>query len=132
MWFHGNSAPVGGAKVSIRTTDNKIFWSGTTDEHGIAVAPNTDLRAERKEPKPDEDEYINEWNALSDLHFIVVAEKDGDTAYAASNWNDGLQPWEFGTSFNLVESNALLRGCIRCFRNCRSKDSRNESHSRPF
>ena len=106
------AAPVAGAKVSIRTTDNKVFWSGTTDEHGIAVAPNTDLRAERKEPKNDEDEYINEWSALSDLHFIVVAEKDGDTAYAASNWNDGLQPWEFGTSFNLAESNPLLRGKI--------------------
>ncbi len=106
------AAPVAGAKVSIRTTDNKIFWSGTTDEHGIAIAPNTDLRAERKEPKPDEDENINDWNALGDLHFIVVAEKDGDTAYASSNWNDGLQPWDFGTTFNLVESNPLLRGTI--------------------
>ncbi|PYQ52538.1 MAG: hypothetical protein DMF59_04445 [Acidobacteria bacterium] len=106
------AAPVSGVKVSIRTTDNKVFWTGTTDEHGIVVAPNTDLRAERKELKPDAEEYVNEWQALSDLHFIVVAEKDGDIAYAASNWNDGVQPWEFGTSFNLAEAVSLLRGQV--------------------
>ncbi len=106
------AAPVAGVKVSIRTTDNKVFWTGSTDEHGIVVAPNTDLRAERKEPKPDEEEYVNEWPALGDLHFIVVAEKDGDMAYAASNWNEGVQPWEFGTSFNLAEAGSLLRGQV--------------------
>src|SRR5260370_25880215 len=62
------AAPVAGAKVSIRTTDNKIFWSGTTDEHGIAGAPNTDLRAERKAPNPLEHQNPNDCTAISDTH----------------------------------------------------------------
>ncbi len=36
-----DAAAVAGAKVSIRTADNKIFWSGATDERGMAIAPNT-------------------------------------------------------------------------------------------
>ncbi|HEX9407298.1 MAG TPA: MG2 domain-containing protein, partial [Thermoanaerobaculia bacterium] len=107
--------PIAGAKVSIRTTDNKIFWSGITDDHGIALAPNTDLRIVRdkvKKPNQPEDEYENDWQALSELHFIVTAEKDSDVAYAASNWNNGIGPWDFGASFNLQEAKPILRGSI--------------------
>ena len=109
------AAPIAGANVSIRTTDNKIVWSGTTDDHGIAVAPNTDLRIDRNKPKKPnepEDEYEDDWNALNVLHFIVTAEKDGDVAYAASNWNRGVEPWEFNTNFNLQEAKPLLRGTV--------------------
>src|SRR4029077_2792726 len=106
-----NADPVAGAKVSIRAKDNTIFWSGMTDAHGIAIAPNTDLRASRVAPKEGE-EYEGEWGNLSELHFIVTAEKDGDIAYAASNWNDGIEPWSFSTTYNLMEATPLLRGTI--------------------
>ena len=33
--------------------------------------------------------------------FIVTAEKDGDVAYAGSDWNDGILPWEFGIDLDL-------------------------------
>ena len=36
--------------------------------------------------------------------FVVTAEKDGDVAYVASNWNEGITPWEFGSSFQSVGS----------------------------
>jgi hypothetical protein len=109
-----NAAPVPGAKVSIRTTDNQVFWSGMTDEHGIAVAPNTDLRTDRKRGKKpnQEEEYDNIWLRLSALHFIVTAEKDGDVAYAASNWNRGIEPWDFETPFDLDEASPTLRGTV--------------------
>ncbi|HKB78499.1 MAG TPA: MG2 domain-containing protein [Thermoanaerobaculia bacterium] len=108
-----DARPVAGAKVSIRTTDNKVFWTGTTDEHGIAVAPNTDLRVDRtKEKKPPNDEYEDDWTILNQLRFIVTAEKDGDMAYASSNWNDGIAPWDFDLGFSLREANPLLRGTI--------------------
>jgi len=111
-----DATPVAGAKVSIRMTDNRVVWSGTTDDHGIAVAPPLPLREEKREGKPsrsdDEESYYNSWSAIGKLHFIVVAEKDGDTAYVASNWNDGVQPWEFGFNFDLNEALPLLRGTI--------------------
>src|SRR5207237_10397450 len=46
-----DARPVAGAKVSIRTKDNKVVWSSTTDERGLAAAPNTDLRVDRKNAK---------------------------------------------------------------------------------
>ncbi|MEA2163781.1 MAG: alpha-2-macroglobulin [Thermoanaerobaculia bacterium] len=105
-----NAAPVAGAKVSIRTIDNKVFWTGTTDANGIAIAPNTDLRVERhKKDEKGEEVATESWEAFG-LHFVVTAEKDGDAAYAASDWNDGITPWEFGLNFDLDEANGLLRG----------------------
>jgi len=116
-----NAMPVAGAKVSIRNTANAVVWSGTTDDKGIAVAPNTaELRkpekteeaANAQKPSEEEDEAVDSWDALSKLHFIAVAEKDGDVAYTANNWHDGIEPWEFGLSFDLAEAQALLRGTI--------------------
>ena len=107
------AAPVAGAKVSIRTMDNKVFWTGTTDANGIAIAANTDLRMDRhKKNAQGEEEEENSWEALSGIHFIVTAEKDGDTAYAASDWNEGIGPWDFGSNFDLRETQPLLRGTI--------------------
>src|SRR5262249_31960365 len=106
-----DAMPVEGAKVSIRTTDNKVFWSGMTDKTGIAIAPNTDLRADRGEDKANDYEE-GSWKAISDLHFIVTAEKDGEIAYAASNWNSGIGPWDFDTEFQLGEAKPMLRGTV--------------------
>jgi alpha-2-macroglobulin len=108
-----NAAPVAGAKVSIRTVNNKVFWTGTTDASGIAVAPNTDLRVDRtKKNENGEDVEENIWEALGGVHFVVTAEKDGDTAYVASDWNQGIQPWDFELHFDLTEARPLLRGTI--------------------
>jgi uncharacterized protein YfaS (alpha-2-macroglobulin family) len=102
--------PVAAANVSIRTKDNKVFWSGTTDAQGLAIAPDTDLRFPRKETGPDEED--ESWRALGELHFIVVAEKDGDLGYVGSDWNEGITPWELETGFDINESQPLLRGTV--------------------
>lgn len=108
-----NAAPVAGAKVSIRTPDNKVFWTGTTDANGIAIAPNTDLRIDRTR-KNEKGEEVDEgsWEALSGVKFVVTAEKDGDVAYASSDWNEGVGPYDFGLNFDLKEAQPLLRGSI--------------------
>lgn len=105
-----DAKPVAGAKVSIRTTENKVVWSGTTDERGLAAAPNTDLRVDRTK----NEEYSEMWAAIGELHFIVTAEKDGDVAYVASNWNSGISPFDFDlrSGFDLTEAVPLLRGTI--------------------
>ncbi|HET8798950.1 MAG TPA: MG2 domain-containing protein, partial [Thermoanaerobaculia bacterium] len=102
-----DATPVAGANVSIRNRENNVVWSGTTDANGIAVAPNTDLRRNKTD-----NPYDDSWTAMSEFHFIVVAEKDGDAAYVGSDWNEGLSPWEFDVNFDLSESEAQLRGTI--------------------
>ena len=92
-----NAAPVAGARVAILKPDGSTLWSGTTGNDGVAMAPETRLRNPRG------------WGELA---FLVTAEKDGDIAYAASDWNEGLQSWEFGIPFSLNESEPLLRGTV--------------------
>jgi alpha-2-macroglobulin len=105
-----DARPVAGASVSIRDRSNAVVWRGTTGADGIAVAPDTDLR--RRKEKKDDDEWSGNWYALEELHFIVTAEKDGDVAYVASNWNEGLSPWELGVNFNIAEADPQFRGTI--------------------
>jgi alpha-2-macroglobulin len=89
--------PVEGATVTIRDLDNKVVWTGPTDAHGLALAPDTDLR--------DHDAW---WR----FRFVVTAEKDGDVAYVGSDWNEGIEPWSFAGSFDLDEAKPLLRGSV--------------------
>jgi alpha-2-macroglobulin len=89
--------PVADARVSIVRTDNSIFWTGQTNGAGIALAPDTRLRNPQRP-----------W----ELAFLVTAEKDGDIAYVASDWNEGLSSWEFGLRTDLDEARPLLRGSV--------------------
>ena len=41
-----------------------------------------------------------------------MAEKDDDVAYAGSDWNDGILPWEYGINLDLDEADPLLRGTV--------------------
>ena len=103
-----DAKPVAGANVSIRDKANKVFWSGVTDADGIAVAPNTDLRRNKQAA----DQWEDYWSAMNGLHFIVVAEKDGDVAYIGSDWVEGLSPWEFDIELNLAEAEPQFRGTV--------------------
>jgi uncharacterized protein YfaS (alpha-2-macroglobulin family) len=89
--------PVADARVSIIRTDNRVFWTGQTNADGLAIAPATALRDAQRP-----------WQ----LSFIVTAEKDGDLAYVASDWNEGISSWEFGINTNLFEAAPLLRGSV--------------------
>jgi uncharacterized protein YfaS (alpha-2-macroglobulin family) len=90
-------APVADARVSIVRRDNRVFWTGQTNADGIAIAPDTNLRDPQRP-----------WS----LAFIATAEKDGDVAYVASDWNEGISSWEFGINTNLLEASPLLRGTV--------------------
>ncbi len=90
-------APVPGATVSIVRLDNRVFWSGMTGADGVAMAPDTPLR------------QADDWWKFA---FVVTAAKDGDVAYVGSDWNEGVQPWDFGVPFNLNEASPLLRGSV--------------------
>lgn len=91
-------APVPGATVTIVRGNASTAWRGTTDADGVALAPDTDLRG---------DEWYDD-----QIAFIVMAEKDGDVAYSASDWHEGILPFEFDLPFNLRERVAMLRGSV--------------------
>jgi uncharacterized protein YfaS (alpha-2-macroglobulin family) len=106
-----NAAPVAGAKVSVVAKDNSIYWNGTTNADGVAMGPGIPHFGRREAQAPEhesQDEYA-EWQRPD---FIVLAEKDGDVAYVANNWNEGIEPWEFGGQFNRAESEPMLRGTV--------------------
>jgi alpha-2-macroglobulin len=92
-----SGTPVAGATVSIVNTDNTRLWRATTNADGIAMAPPLPLRA------PD-----NYW----EFRFIVTAEKDGDIAYVGSDWNEGIQSWDFDLPYNIDEAEPVLRGSV--------------------
>ena len=100
-----NAAPVGGAKVSIINRDNSIHWSGMTGADGVATGPGIPYRERRY---TGEEDYA-EWQKPD---FVVLAEKDGDIAYVGSNWNEGIEPWDFGVPFNRNEAEPMLRGTV--------------------
>ncbi len=100
-----NAAPVAGAKVSIINRDNSLHWTGTTGADGVATGPGVPYRERRYTGEHD----YEEWQKPD---FVVLAEKDGDIAYVGSNWNEGIEPWDFGTSFNRAESEPMLRGTV--------------------
>ena len=100
-----NAAPVAGAKVSIVNRDNSIHWSGTTGADGVATGPGIPYRERRY---TGEENYA-EWQKPD---FVVLAEKDGDIAYVGSNWNEGIEPWDFGVNFNRSEAEPMLRGTV--------------------
>ncbi len=100
-----SGAPVGEAEVQLLTTDNKVFWKGTTDGRGIAIAPDT-------RPANEDPTRRGAYSYFDRLRFIVTARKGDDVAYVANNWTEGIQPWEFSARFNPREADPLLRGTV--------------------
>src|SRR5262249_22537621 len=47
-----------------------------------------------------------------EFKFIVTAAKDGDVAYVGSDWQEGIEPFEFGNRVDLDEAQPLLRGTV--------------------
>jgi uncharacterized protein YfaS (alpha-2-macroglobulin family) len=92
-----DAIPVEGARVAIRDLDNKVRWTGITGPDGSVLAPALALRDPERS-----------W----EFRFLVTAEKDGDTAYVGSDWNEGIEPWSFGSHFDLGEAKPLLRGAL--------------------
>jgi uncharacterized protein YfaS (alpha-2-macroglobulin family) len=92
-----NGEPVADARVAILNVANKELWRGATGRDGVVMAPALPLR----DPE--------DWYKLT---FLVTAEKDGDLAYVSSDWNEGIEPWDFGQSYQLWEATDILRGAV--------------------
>ena len=92
-----DASPVAEARVTLWTLDGKVAARGLTDEQGIVVLPDTDVRIPHR------------WWQLA---FFVSAEKDGDTAFVGSDWTEGIEPWAFDVHRNEEEAKPVLRGTV--------------------
>lgn len=90
--------PVGGAKVTIRNSENQVFWEGLTDESGRAQSPGWfPLGMSQSQIYADPDQY-------------VIVEKDGDVAYTSNLYNRGLEPYRFGIGYGWYAEDGYYDG----------------------
>ena len=97
-------APVQDARVSVISRANKALWTGRTGRDGVALTPALAIRELPSHSQDDEESPR--------VQYVVTAEKDGDVAYAVSNWDEGIEPWSFGMNYGLWESAPVLRGSV--------------------
>lgn len=90
-----DGSPVSGATVRARDKANRILWTATSGDDGIAMAPGVDVS-----------------DGWWELRFVVTAEKDGDLAYIGNDWTEGILPWDFNLGYGYGEARPLLRGTI--------------------
>ncbi len=74
--------PVSGAVVSFHNNSGKVEVSGKTDKDGFFDTPISLKNFKNRE---------YDWQP----EFWVTAEKDGDFAFVGSDWNAGVQPYDF-------------------------------------
>ena len=80
------AAPVDGAAVEIRSRDNRVLWTGTTDAAGRAAIPGwTELLPEHDEGIPD---------------LFAIAGYEGDLAFTSSEYWGRIQAHRFGIRSN--------------------------------
>ena len=79
-----DASPVGEARVELRSDSNGVVWSGKTDARGLASGPGWGLAGLRSE---------HEWR--QPRLWVIVTSSD-DVAFSSSDWQQGIEPWEFG------------------------------------
>lgn len=99
--------PVAGAVVRIRDLKGKERFSGTTDAEGLLSAPGTAKLISLK-PSGEGDDDV--WNR--DRRVIVTAESSGDLAVLDTNWNNGIQLWNFALANDRRGGAVRVRGFL--------------------
>ncbi|HOX28186.1 MAG TPA: MG2 domain-containing protein, partial [bacterium] len=93
--------PVAGAKVSVFDHFNRRAWTGVTDGKGVARAPGTAKLFPEANYKKNHGEEI-----------YVAVEKKGDAAFLSSEWNDGIELWNFDVDPGYYEGVRTAAGYI--------------------
>ena len=82
-----NAAPVGGAAVQLRDDQNRILWTGKTDDAGLVRTPGWG----RLGLKPGQWEQPRVW---------IFAIDGDDFAFTKSEDGTGIDPWRFGVNYD--------------------------------
>ena len=107
-------APVAGAVVTIRDLKGRVRFSGTSNADGVVQAPGaaklTGKRAADAPPAEDGEE--GEWEDHRARRVVVTARAGDDLAVLDTNWNNGIQNWNFGVNEDRRLRQQRLRGFL--------------------
>ena len=107
--------PVANAKVRIRDLEGKIRFEGTTNADGVVQAPGAAALADVKpRPMPEQEGEVDEgeWDESRARRVIVTARTDDDFAVLDTNWNNGIQIWNFAVNQDRGGGKLRVRGFL--------------------
>jgi alpha-2-macroglobulin len=109
--------PVPGATVKIRDLQGKVRFTGRTGADGVVEGPgasklvNVKPRGETTASGEDEGGE-GEWDEYRARRVLVTAQASDDLAVLDTNWNNGIQVWNFAVSEDRRGGNVRIRGFL--------------------
>ncbi|MBI3005042.1 MAG: Ig-like domain-containing protein, partial [Ignavibacteriales bacterium] len=94
-----DASPVAKAAVEIRNDSNKVVWKGTTDANGFAKAPGWFNLGMKKTGDDDEDEDGGWYYGSRQPRQWILVRFGDDVAFSSSEWNQGIEPWQFNVQY---------------------------------
>lgn len=91
--------PLPGLAVELRSRENKIVWSGTTDANGLVRAPGWGKL----------DVATKQWGQPALYAFITSPNGD---AVVSNLWNDGMEPWRFNMDYEYNPTAQMLQAYV--------------------
>jgi hypothetical protein len=107
--------PVAGATVKIRDLAGKVRFEGTSNADGVVRGPGASQLVQVKPRQPaqaDGEEEEGEWADYRARRVIVTAQSADDFAVLDTNWNNGIQIWNFGASEDRAGGKLRVRGFL--------------------
>jgi hypothetical protein len=110
--------PVPNAAVKIRDVSGKVRFAGRTDADGVAAAPGASKLIGVKpvagagSSAGDEGDGEGDWADYRARRVIVTAEAGDDLAVLDTNWNNGIQIWNFAVSEDRRGGDVRVRGFL--------------------
>jgi uncharacterized protein YfaS (alpha-2-macroglobulin family) len=109
--------PVAGATVKIRDLTGKVRFTGKTGADGVAEAPGAAKlvglhpRGETNAAGESEEEG-EDWADYRARRVIVTAQAGDDLGVLDTNWNNGVQIWNFGVPEDRRGGTVRVRGFL--------------------
>jgi uncharacterized protein YfaS (alpha-2-macroglobulin family) len=95
-----DASPVSHASLEIRDDSNKVYWTGTTDDNGLAKTPGwgkLKMAGITHSYGGEDDESDGE---TSQPRQWVIVRKGAEVAFTSSEWNEGIQPYRFDLNYD--------------------------------
>ena len=106
-------APVAGAAIAIRDLKGRVRFSGTSNADGVVLAPGAaKLTGKKVTDGPAGEDAEVEWEDYRARRVVVSARAGDDLAVLDTNWNNGIQNWNFGVTEDRRLKQQRLRGFL--------------------
>ncbi len=104
--------PVSGAAVQLRDLTGKVRFSGTTNADGVLQGPGA-ARLLGVKPHSDGEDAQAEFEDYRARRVLVTARAGDDLAVLDTNWNNGVQVWNFGVNEDRTGGKIRVRGFLQ-------------------